>query len=360
LKVRILDQPNIVTEGGIELRVLLVVPSLNLLQFKGLARVSVELVKGLHKYVDLEVVEVHKPRNNHFKNLSSIPLKEVTSKADICHAVVPESGAIAFLKRRRMVTTFHDITPLKLSEQLDYRNKYFLKMYVLLLWNLAARSETVVCDSSQTASEVQTLFNCHPITVNLGVDKKFRPIQRKKEKPTLGFFANFAYRKRVNIAIEVFKNVKRNIDCKLIIAGGNLESMFQNNFNVKKMLKGVSDVEVLGYVPEEKIVQLYNSFDFFLFPSLSEGFGLPILEAQKCGVPVLIKGDATIPREVKKETIECDSADEMAATILYLLNNKGEYNQVSMNGQSYASQFTWEKFIKQHLAIYERLVSYHT
>ncbi len=338
------------------MKVLLVVPSLDILQFKGLARVSLELVKGLDKYVDLEVVEVHKPRNNHLRHLTSIPIREITSKADICHSAVPESGAIALFKRKRMVTTFHDLTPLKLAEKLDYRNKYILKAYVLLMWNLASKSEAVLCDSTQTALEVEKNFNCKPTVINLGVDKKFKSIHIKKEKPTLEFFANFSYRKRVNIAIEVFKKLKRKIDCKLIIAGGNLNSMFQRNFNVTKMKEGLSDIEVLGYVPEDDIVKLYNSFDFFLFPSLFEGFGLPILEAQKCGVPVLIKRNAMIPREVRQATIECDSADEMAEKILYLLNNKDEYRKISIQSQRYASKFTWQRFIKQHLAIYESLV----
>ena len=157
------------------LRVLLVVPSLDVLHFKGLARVSLELVKGLNKFVDLEVVEVHKPRKNYLKNLTIIPFKEITSKADICHAVVPESGAIAFLKRKRMVTTFHDLMPLKLAEMLDFRHKTIFKAYVLLMWNLASRSEAVLCDSTQTAIEVKEIFNCKPIVINLGVDKKFKP-----------------------------------------------------------------------------------------------------------------------------------------------------------------------------------------
>ncbi len=342
--------------GLLNLKVLLIVPSLDVLQFKVLARVSLELAKGLSKVVDLEVVEVHKWRKNYLKNLTIIPFKEITSKADICHAVVPESGAIAFLKRKRMVTTFHDVTPLILAEKLDFRKRYIFQAYVLLLWKLAARSESVLSDSTQTAIEVKKIFKRDSTVINLGVDKKFKPMHIKKGKPTLGFFANFSYRKRVNIAIEVFKKLKHKIDCKLILAGGNLNSIYQRHFNVKNMVEDLSDIEVYGYVPEEEIVKLYNSFDFSLFPSLHEGFGLPILEAQRCGVPVLIKRDSVIPQEVRQATIECDSANEMAEKILYLLNNKDEYRKVSIKSQNYASKFTWQKFIKQNLSIYESLV----
>lgn len=337
------------------MRVLLVVPSLDVPRFKGLAKVSLELVKGLAKAVDLEVLEVHKSRNNHLKNLTIIPFREVTSKAEICHAVVPESGAIAFLKRRRMVTTFHDLMPLRLAERLDFKNEYLLKAYITLMWSLASRAEVVLCNSSQTAVEVKDIFKCNAIVINPGVDERFKPLHTKTEKLTLGFFANFSHRKRVNIAVEVFKILKRKINCRLILAGGDVHSLYQGNFNVKKMVEGLSDVKIWGYVPEDNVVNLYNSFDFFVFPSIFEGFGIPILEAEKCGVPTFIMRDAMIPQEARRSAIKCKSPEDMAGKILYLLHNRDEYRRVSEEGQSYASKFTWGRFIKQHLAIYETL-----
>ncbi|RLE64353.1 MAG: hypothetical protein DRJ47_07860 [Thermoprotei archaeon] len=339
------------------MRVLLVVPSLDVAKFKGLAKTSLELVKGLEKTVDLEVYEVHNISKNsgYFKNVTTVPLKQLTSKVDICHAMVPESGAIAFLKRN-LVVTFHDFVPLRLPERLNFKNTLLLKAYVNLTWRLASRAKTILCNSTQTAAEVKSFFKRDSIVVNPGVDERFKPMHIKKEKPTLGFFANFTYRKRADIAVKVFKILKQKIDCKLILAGGYIQSLYQRNFDIKRMVEDLKDVEVYGYIPEEDLVRLYNSFDFYLFPSVFEGFGIPILEAQKCGIPTFIMRDAMIPQETKRMAIECSSPEDMAGKILYLLENKDEYRRISEQGRRYASQFTWKKFVEQHLTIYESLV----
>jgi len=66
-----------------------------------------------------------------------------------------------------------------------------------------------------------------------------------------------------------------------------------------RQLKLERAVEFRGFVPEEKLVKAYNSLDVFVMTSEWEGFGLPILEAQKCGVPVVIRDDARIRRKLQ-------------------------------------------------------------
>ncbi len=343
------------------MKILLVVPSLNVPIFKGLARHSLELVKGLEKIVDLEIYEVHNPTRNYLKNmkylknLTTIPFKQLISKADICHVTSPESGLIALLKRKNMIVTFHDFMPLNL-EILDFKNKLLFKTYITLTWNLAAKAGNIICISTQTAKELKYYFKRDSIVINPYINEKFKPLHINKKKTTIGFFANFSKRKRVNIAIDTFKILKNKVDCKLILAGGYLNSTFQINFNVEEMVEGLNDVEVLGHIPENAIVKLYNSFDFFIFPSIFEGFGLPILEAQKCGVPTFIMRDAIIPKEARKLAIECTSPNDMAIKILNLINNKVEYRKISYRSRLYANTFGPERFIKQHLSAYEKIL----
>jgi glycosyltransferase involved in cell wall biosynthesis len=89
-----------------------------------------------------------------------------------------------------------------------------------------------------------------------------------------------------------------------------------------------------------------------------EGFGLPILEAQKCSVPVLTMDDAKIPREVKKESITCKGIDDMANKTLELLMDDYKRREISERGRSYASQFTWEDTAWKTLRIYNELQAY--
>ncbi|MCW1312725.1 MAG: glycosyltransferase family 4 protein [Candidatus Parvarchaeota archaeon] len=340
------------------MRVLLVVPSLDVPKFKGLAKVSKILADELPKYgIETEVLEVHKNGKRYLSNLTSVPLRELFSKADIIHSTVPESGTfLPFMFWKKSVITFHDFIPFEMGERLKFRLKFLVDFYSKFMWGLASKNKVVVAVSTQTAKDFERYFGKKPLVVNPGVDEKFKPMKVEKEKITLGFFANFSYRKGVDKAVEVFRLVKRKIDCKLVLAGGYLQTVYQRQFDINELVKGLKDVEVLGYVPDEKVVELYNSFDFFLFPSIYEGFGLPILEAQKCGIPTLIFSWAKIAEEVKKKAIECSSVEEMANRIINLVENKEEYKKISKEGIEYASKFTWENFVKSYINIYRSLL----
>jgi len=82
-----------------------------------------------------------------------------------------------------------------------------------------------------------------------------------------------------------------------------------------------ANVKFMGFAPEEKIVEIYDSFDVFVFPSLYEGFGLPILEAQARGLPVIIYKYGKIPKEVRKYCFEAESPEHMAQIIEHLRAN---------------------------------------
>jgi len=344
------------------MKILLTVPSFDVPKYKGLAKVSLELYNGLiNKGFDIDVIEVHKQKKNYLKNLTTVPAKQLLSKADLIHAVTPESGTFLGLikkfKKVKTIVTFHDLIPLKLAEELNFKFKKFVWYYTYFMWRNALKTDVVIAVSSQTAEDVKNFFGRKvDYIINPGVDERFRPLDVKKDKITLGFFANFSYRKGVDKAIEVFKLVKKKVDCKLILAGGELQTVYQRQFDVRKLIEGLEDVEVLGYIPDEKVVELYNSFDFYLLPSVCEGFGIPILEAQACGVPTLVFSWAQIPEETKAKAVQCKDVKEMAERILYLIENREEYKRVSKEGIEYAKRFSWKNFVEAHIKVYESLL----
>ncbi len=341
------------------MKVLFVVPSLNVSKFKGLARYSYEIYKRLKDRIDIEVFEVYEPRKNYFSNLTTVPLRQLLSRADVIHSLVPENGIFLWLiskiKNVRSIVTFHDIIPLEFPEELKFKFKEIVKLYTIFTWKNASKANIVVAQSSQTAEDVRRIFGRKvDVIIPPGIDKKFKPKKVKKDKITLGFFANYSYRKGLDKAIEVFKIVKQKYDVKLIIAGGKLQTVYQRQFNPFELTKGLKDVEILGEVPEEKVVDLYNSFDFYLFPSLVEGFGIPILEAQACGIPTLVFEWAKIPKEVTEKAIKCKDVKDMAEKIMYLIENRYEYLKIRREGIKYAKKFDWDKSAKMYLELYEK------
>ncbi|MEM5794320.1 MAG: glycosyltransferase family 1 protein [Candidatus Aenigmatarchaeota archaeon] len=330
--------------------VLLIVPSLDVPKFKGIARISSELIKRV-KYE--EIFEVYGDLPLIWDNLIKVPLKELLSTSDIVHSLVPESASfLPFIPWKKTIVTFHDFIPFEFGKKFRYKFSSISEFYTKAMWRLASKCKIIIANSSQTAEEVKKYFNRKSIIIPPGVDKKFKPKRIEKEKVTLGFFSNFSIRKGVDKAIEVFKILKKKIDCKLILAGGTSPAFFQTYID-KQIPKNLKDIVILGNIEEEKLVDLYNSFDFFIFPSLYEGFGLPIIEAQACGIPTLILRDAKIPKETRKKAIACKDPTDMVKKILELTEDKKKYKYIAKEGMKYAKKFTWENFARQHEKIYE-------
>ncbi|MCD6446446.1 glycosyltransferase family 4 protein, partial [Candidatus Bathyarchaeota archaeon] len=319
--------------------VTLVIPSFNVPKFKGLAKVSKKLYEGLKKEMEVDVIEVHKKGKQYWKTITTVPIQEAFSKTRIIHALTPElSSFLPLMKWKASIVTWHDFIPLEESKRLHFKFRRLIRIYLNVMWKLASKCDVIIANSSQTAEQIREYYGRDEdvYVINPGVDERFVPKDVKKDKPTLGFFANFSFRKQVDKAIEVFKIVKKHIDCRLILAGGKLQTIYQRQFDVKKLVYGLKDVEIKGYIPENMVVRLYNSFDVFLFPSTYEGFGLPILEAQACGVPVFIFKDAKIPEETRRFAIECEDVKDMAEKVINLLENEEEYLWYRKKGIEYA------------------------
>ena len=106
---------------------------------------------------------------------------------------------------------------------------------------------------------------------------------------------------------------------------------------------------------DSDISEEYGISDFYLCPSSSEGFGLPILEAERCGVPVFVRKAAKISNEIKECTVQCKSKSEMAEKIYALLTDESLYREISKRAHEYSKKFTWEECAKKTIEVYEKV-----
>src|SRR5262249_40123810 len=107
---------------------------------------------------------------------------------------------------------------------------------------------------------------------------------------------------------------------------------------------GIKDAVVLtGYVPEGDLPALYSGALCFIYPSYFEGFGLPPLEAMKCGTPVIVGNRTSLPEVVGDAALTVDPFDvgAIAGAIEALIKNSELRRELSLKGQKRASQFTW-------------------
>ncbi|MCA9976813.1 MAG: glycosyltransferase family 4 protein, partial [Anaerolineales bacterium] len=117
-------------------------------------------------------------------------------------------------------------------------------------------------------------------------------------------------------------------------------------------------VRFIGFVDDDDLPALYSGASLFAFPSLYEGFGLPLLDAMGCGVPVLTSNASSLPEVAGEAAVQLSPHDETAwtATMRSLLQDPAQRTRLVAAGFRQARQFTWQKSAQQLLQIYKRFL----
>ena len=175
----------------------------------------------------------------------------------------------------------------------------------------------------------------------------------KFEKPYVLAVGTRDQRKNLDRLVQSF-NLLKNKDVELVIAGkygwGNAISNEQST---------MSNIKLLGYVPNEDLPGLYANAQVFVYPSLYEGFGIPILEAFNCGCPVVTSNISSLPEVGGKAAIYVDplSTSDIAEKLDYVLALcSSKRKKLIEQGISQACKFSWEKAAQETLKVYQALL----
>lgn len=275
-------------------------------------------------------------------------------KADIYHFMAPETAFPAFLKRPSIVT-FHDVIPLKIQERKRTFNTYFK-----ILSKIACYANHIICVSESTKKDLIKTLGVPKKKIKViyeGVDhEKLFPLKLKKEKEKfiVGYLGGLSKRKNVETILKVAKKLENQKEITFKIAGNGPE--LNNLLKIKKQLK-ISNVDFIGFIPEKKLNEFYNSLDIFIFPSLYEGFGLPVLEAMACKIPVITSNISSMPEiaEGASLLVNPKSVEEISNQIKRLLKERNLRKKLSEKGFERSKKFTWKKCALEHLKIYKSL-----
>jgi glycosyltransferase involved in cell wall biosynthesis len=163
-------------------------------------------------------------------------------------------------------------------------------------------------------------------------------------------------RKNIELAIKTFIELKKEskIDEKLLIIG--VPDWRRTRFySIIRESPFAEDIIFAEFVFEDELALLYRGASMFLYPSLYEGFGMPILEAMICGTPVITSNVTSIP-EIAGDAaflINPNNAEELKKSMLKLLNDESLRNKLVQRGFERAPKFSWRKTAVETLAIYE-------
>ena len=158
--------------------------------------------------------------------------------------------------------------------------------------------------------------------------------------------------KNVIFLLKAAEILKSKAEYKFVIYGTGIDKNMLLKF---KQDHSLDNVEFNGYLKEDSKLKAYDSFDVFAFPSLYEGLGYPILEAQSRGLPVIIYKYGKIPKEVRKYCFEAESTGHMVHIIENLKEN-GYNEKLRKKSTTYARSFKWERCARETLWVYQRML----
>lgn len=315
----------------------------------GIGRYVREVYRGLKKQIDVEPYPLF-DYSSIFSSVNSV-IKGIFhdySGYDIIHLLSPKPFFPLRKGKAKWLTTVHDLFFLKYRESKP--SPYMQKVYLKSILN----SDALIVVSSLVKDEVEKLgYKKKIFVVNPGIGDEFftRPLARyeKRDVIKLGYIGKLdSERKDVIRGIKVFRKIKE----KNVIF--ELWGSYNPNSEIFKKIKEESEkdprIKIMGPAPDEKLVEIYDSFDAFFFPTKEEGFGLPIVEAQARGVPVILFKDARIPDEVCEN---CIKIDEELPPLDYIKSFKEKYYDKLRNS---ARKFSWENSIRKIINVYTNLI----
>lgn len=231
-------------------------------------------------------------------------------------------------------------------------------------------ADRIIADSEHTKSDIGRLLGVATErieVIHLGVDESFHPVDdegalgtvRKKyalPQPFILYLGTLEPRKGLDVLIAAYGDLAADIPHHLVIAGKRgwyTEPLFQQ----VEALSLDQRVHFTSYVPDEDLAALYTLAHLFVYPSRYEGFGLPVLEAMACGVPVVCTHAASLPEVVGDAAflVSPDDAEALVEAIRRVLHDKESRAEMRARGLERAARFTWKETARKTLQVYEEM-----
>lgn len=296
-----------------------------------------------------------------------LPVELFTGQVDVYHS--PDFVLPPFIRARKVLTV-HDLSFIRYPE---CSSPALLQYLVHFVPPSVRRADYLLADSLSTKHDLIDLLGIPEERVTVvyaGYDPRFHPQPQAKDRAVheqYGINGHYILalgtlqpRKNFTTLIRAYNLLvhEHHIPHKLVIGGGK-GWLYDDIFATVQELGLGERVVFPGFVADEHLPALYRGADLFAFPSLYEGFGIPVLEAMGCGTPVVTSNTSSLPEVAGDAAICVDPQDSaaLADAIWHALSDDTLRQTLRQRGLERVKLFTWEKAAIALLEVYRRALA---
>ena len=293
-------------------------------------------------------------------------------RADKCDVLLSLYQCPTVISGVRHVMLVHDLVPRLFPQYTDNLRK---RIYQRLSERAIVRADHIVTVSAHTAQDVVRELGVAPqrVTTNhIDCDPLFKQpsAYSAADVATVLAYYNLApgyiyfgggldVRKNAQRLLQAYKMLCDEMGSSvppLVISGKLMPQLAPLVTDVEALVReyGLEEsVHVLGFVPHEHLPALYSAAAVFVYPSLYEGFGLPVLEAMSVGTPVVTSNVSSLPEVGGDAVAYCDpeSVEDIARAVRTVLTNDALRTTLSTRGPKRAAQFSWRRFVREVMGV---------
>lgn len=242
---------------------------------------------------------------------------------------------------RNQIATHHDITYVRHPQSYNWRYRL---AYRTIMPILLSRVRTLVTNSEFSKGEIAGFYKLPKeriLILSAAVSEQFMPAARQPEQPYLLAVSSPNLHKNFKRMIQAFLSLRGQPDLQLHIVG-SASNLFADP-DLQQLACRDPRIRFLGRLDDAELIAQYQGATAFVFPSLYEGFGIPPLEAQACGCPVLASSAASIPEVLRDSALYFDPLDvpQMAAAMQRVLVEADLRQFLRRKGLANVTRFSW-------------------
>lgn len=274
---------------------------------------------------------------------------------DIFHTTNYNPYFIPYLKKKPFVVTFYDMIHERFAGQ--YPELGDVSEVTAYKKQLASQATSVIAISESTKRDIVEFCGIDPAKIQvvyLGSSFQVTPSARRpdSENPYLLYVGKRDAYKNFPRFLKAISGLLKTYKLRLICAGGG--SFTTDEQQLVRTLDVAEFVEQKRIDGDESLQALYGSAQAFIFPSLYEGFGIPVLEAFSCGCPCILSNTSSLPEVAAEAALYFDPTceDSIAESVEQLLTDRALRSELIAKGENRLEQFSWNRTVAETLAVY--------